>query len=115
MKFLNRNKRVLLSFLTICVLINVKLYAESIDSLDQLCQRLGVNGLSAAVLSDSSIIFTYEYGVATHVVNGNVVEDKLKQDDLWRVASVTKNVIAVAIMKLNEDGYLSIGNDIGNY
>ena len=116
MKFLNRNKRVLLSFLTICVLINVKLYAGAItDSLDQLCQRLGVNGLSVAVLSDSSTIFTYEYGVATHVVNGNVVEDKLKQDDLWRVASVTKNVIAVAIMKLNEDGFLNIGNDIGNY
>lgn len=84
--------------------------------IDSLCKSLNVVGLKAIAVKDTSVIFDYSYGTVLHRVDGKYVTDKLDdRSDLWRIASVTKNVIAVAVMQLYDVGKIRIDDDVNEY
>lgn len=91
-------------------------YSESLsDKLDSICQSLDVNALNAIVVKDTSVIFNYVYGKGVYCENNKVVYRDLKGDDLWRIASVSKNIIASAILILRDRNQLDLDADINKY
>ena len=98
-------------------LLSIKsVYSESLsDKLDSICQSLDVNALNAIVVKDTSIIFNYVYGKGVYCENNKVIYRNLKCNDLWRIASETKSIVASAILILRDRGQLDLDADINKY
>ena len=96
----------ILSITCICMLYTLPLLGYSDTDkvntfIDSLCKSLNVVGLKAIAVKDTSVIFDYSYGNILHCIDGEYVTAGFDDHaDLWRVASVTKNVIAMAVMQL---------------
>lgn len=91
-------------------------YAQkSYENISSLCSDLDVVGLRVIVVQDTSKIYDYHYGQAIHKNNGTYSYTQFTGNDLWKVASVTKNFIALAVMQLSERNFLSLNNDINKY
>lgn len=67
-----------------------------------------VPGLSAAVLRHGALVWAGAYGLAD-VEQGVPVET----DTLFLLASISKTVVSVALMQLEEQGLLSLDDDVG--
>ena len=93
---------------------NVSLIDKDIDSL---CRKLEVVGLELALIQDSNIVYSYTYGKAIKRDNSGkyFFSEFDRNSDLWKIASVTKNIIATAIMQLDEKGLLLISDDVNKY
>ncbi|MDY3032364.1 MAG: serine hydrolase domain-containing protein [Odoribacter sp.] len=86
------------------------------QQLDFLCKELSVVGLSAVVIKDSFIVGRYNYGEVIHKIQGQYVTSSMdNRRDLWKIASVTKNIIALAIMQLCDRGKCSLEDDVNKY
>jgi CubicO group peptidase (beta-lactamase class C family) len=72
--------------------------------------RLGIPGASVAIASGSLLRFAAGYGVAD-VENGVPA----KADTVYRLASVSKPITAVAVLKLAEEGKLDLDAPIQRY
>lgn len=113
------NLRVVL-FLSLFVNFSVfgkNIVAKTDENIDALCKRLEIVGLEVVLIKKSDIVYTHTYGNAiSRDSSGKYFFRKFNhKDDLWKVASVTKNIIATAIMQLQEKGLLSIYNDVNEY
>lgn len=75
--------------------------------MEKFVQKWGIVGLSVAVAKDDKLVFTKAYGYADK-------EDKQAAQpyNLFRVASISKLITAVGIMKLVEEGHLSLDTKI---
>lgn len=93
------------------------LYGSDIDAkIDSICRMKGVIGMRAFAIKDTSVIYEYTFGEALHYKNGEYLYTDFNDDrDLWKIASVTKNVVALAIMQLYENWKIDLDADINKY
>jgi CubicO group peptidase (beta-lactamase class C family) len=78
-------------------------------TLAELMQKLGVPGLSVAVIKDFQIHWAKGYGIAD-VESG----DRVDPDTLFQAASISKPVAAMAALKAVQDGRFSLDADIND-
>ena len=76
-------------------------------ALEEIMDRFGVPGLSLAVIYDFQIHWTKGYGTADVVTNA-----KVEAHTLFQAASISKPISAMALVKLAQDGKLSLDDDI---
>jgi len=87
------------------------LHRNSIDEyiLDEM-ESKHIPGLSASIAIGDSIIWKGAYGYA-NIENNKIV----KNETLFKIASVSKTVTATALMQLIEDGLLNLDDPINDY
>jgi CubicO group peptidase (beta-lactamase class C family) len=85
------------------------IYHQGFDALtlDQLMAKLGVPGVSIAVISDYKIHWARGYGIAD-VVTGA----KVDTDTIFQAASISKPVNAMGLLKAIQDGRFGLDQDI---
>jgi CubicO group peptidase (beta-lactamase class C family) len=79
-------------------------------TLQALMQRFHVPGLSITVIKDFKIHWAKAYGVAD-VETGKLVDT----GTVFQAASISKPVFAMAVVKLAQDGRLSLDADVNSY
>ena len=83
---------------------------EAIQAMiDCVAEQYGATGMQVAIINTGQVVATYAYGWAT---NGS---DLMTADHKIRVASISKVVIGITAMLLQEDGVIDIDADIGDY
>ncbi len=83
-------------------------YVKPIDSiLSDFIKNKGIKGASVAIAKKGRLVFAKGFGYADED-NNVTVEPK----SLFRIASVSKLITAVAIMKLREEGRIDLGSKI---
>ncbi len=78
--------------------------------LEKLCKKSKVVGINVALFNSEGIIYNYNYGFANK-------EKGIKSDNdsLYMIGSNTKVMTALGILKLREEGRLSLDDDIKKY
>ena len=79
-------------------------------TLQELMQRFRVPGLSIAVIKDFKIHWAKAYGAAD-VESGKLVDT----GTVFQAASISKPVFAMAVVKLAQDGRVSLDADVNSY
>ncbi len=85
-------------------------YTEGLDKgIEQIMNDLHVVGLGVAVVSGDSIIYHNTWGYKT-------LETKtpLAEDDLFRIASISKSFTATSVMQLVEQGKIDLNGDMSD-
>ena len=72
-------------------------------------KRLDVVGLSVAVVKKGEIIYTHSFGVKDNTTNA-----PLTDENIFRIASISKSFSATSIMQLIEAGKLSLDDDFSD-
>lgn len=75
--------------------------------IDGICREYGAVGIQVAVVDDGKIVGTYGSGWAT------VDASPMTPDHKLRVASISKIIIGIVAMQLQEDNIISLNSDIG--
>lgn len=88
--------------------------AERLARIDRLCEEAvasgDVPGIVALVARDGGIVHWKAYGMAD-----NQAGRKLRQDDIFRIASQTKAITSTAVMMLWEEGLFRLDDPISKY
>jgi len=79
-------------------------------TLQELMERFGVPGVSIAVIKDSQVYWSKEYGLADVTTKSAV-----RPDTMFQAASISKPVTAFAVMRLVDAGKLSLDEDANRY
>ena len=80
--------------------------AEKMDrQIEQFMRQWEINGASLAIMKDEKLIYAKGYGWAD-----KEREEKVEVKHIFRIASVSKLITAVGIMKLSEEGRLSLSD-----
>jgi len=79
-------------------------------TVQELMKRFQVPGLSIAVIKDFKIHWAKAYGVAD-LETGKLVDT----GTVFQAASISKPVFAMAVVKLAQDGRLSLDADVNSY
>src|SRR5438067_3655418 len=79
-------------------------------TLKEMMQRFGVPGVSIAVIKDNKIHWAKAYGVSD-VDTGQPVDT----GTVFQAASISKPIFAMAVVKLAQDGRLSLDSDVNSY
>ena len=77
--------------------------------IQEIMKRLDVVGLSVAVVKKGNIIYTHSFGTKDNTTNA-----PLTDENIFRIASISKSFSATSIMQLIEAGKLSIDDDISD-
>lgn len=80
------------------------------EEISSLMEEFGSIGLSVSVVREGGITYTKSFGYKNKECTEN-----LKPTDLFRIASVSKTLVATAIMQLVERGKLSLDDDVNRY
>ena len=70
-------------------------------------KKWNITGLSVAIVKDDKLIYTKGFGYANKELN-----EKMTPSNILRIASVSKLATAAAIMKLQENNYLTIDDKV---
>lgn len=89
--------------------VSGKDYSSIQNEVDSVCEKYGAMGAQVAVVDDGEIVGTYVYGWATDETDPMTAEHKI------RVASISKVVVGMATMLLQQEGIVDIDEDIGTY
>jgi CubicO group peptidase (beta-lactamase class C family) len=87
--------------------VDSTLYTSLDNSIERFIRQWGVTGASVAVAKDNNLVYAKGFGFSNR--EGEV---PMKPDNLLRVASVSKLITAVAIMKLVENGKLKLESKV---
>ncbi|MBL0745571.1 serine hydrolase domain-containing protein [Chryseolinea lacunae] len=69
--------------------------------------KFSVPGMSIAILRNEKLVYVKSYGLAD-----KEAQQVATNDNLYRIASVSKPLTAVAILKLEQEGKLSVSNTV---
>lgn len=98
--------------LTLFLTFNVTIiYADDVENeISALMEKYDAIGVSVAVVKDEKIVYSKSFGYKNK-------EDSipLTNDDLFRIASVSKTFVATAIMQHVEKGRISLDDDVNRY
>jgi len=85
-------------------------YSEGIDkNIEKIMKDLDVIGLGVAVVKNGEIIYKNSWGYK------NLYEKTpLKEDDLFRIASISKSFTATSILQLAERGLIDLNADVSD-
>ncbi len=101
---------------TFILLITVNASAGSDPELAKFLQGTAVtpalSGIQVGILQRNEITKTFAYGFAQRAGD---VKEPLRVQHKVRVASISKLLVAVGVMRLVERGYLTLDNDVSNY
>ena len=98
----------------ICLLFNSIISISQTGSLDNdltsIMQKYDAVGLSLVVVIDGGIVHSQSFGYKD-------LKDSvpLQNNDLFRIASISKSFVATAIMQLYERGKISLDDDVNNH
>jgi CubicO group peptidase (beta-lactamase class C family) len=88
--------------------------SERIDRIDAMCQEAvksgDLPGIVALVARNGKIVFHEAYGMAD-----NTSSRKMKEDDIFRIASQSKAITSTAVMMLWEEGKFRLDDPISKY
>ncbi len=84
------------------------LAGEIEDRLQSLMKEYDTVGLAVVVVRDNGVVYRNSFGW-----KDRDAKIPLEQDDLFRIASISKSFAAVSIMQLVEQGRLSLDDDAG--
>jgi CubicO group peptidase (beta-lactamase class C family) len=84
-----------------------KIYSGFERHIERFVQQWGITGASIAVAKDNQLVYAKGFGFANREN-----EEPMQPDNLLRVASVSKLISAVAIMKLVEGGRLKLESSV---
>lgn len=90
--------------------IGVHAKAQSIkaeEAIQQIMQETPVMGLSVAVVKNNKIIYTHSFGLKNAAANA-----PLTNENIFRIASISKSFSATSIMQLVEANKLSLDQDV---
>lgn len=94
------------------ILISVFSYAQNQEAekdLLKIMDQYQAVGMSVAVVKDNKIIYNQSFGLK------NVAsQTPLQNDDIFRIASISKSFTATSIMQLVEAGKLSLDDEVGD-
>lgn len=97
-----------------CILVNGLSAQSGNPELDQFLlkkmRKAGRIGMQAAYISDGELAWTGHYGIKTYQTN-----DQVNDSTLFMVASISKPVTALAVMKLYDEGKLDLDDHINDY
>lgn len=101
--------------ISLSMLSTMNLHAQSAnDKLDHFLtkkmKQSGRIGMQAAYISDGELKWAGSYGLKTYETT-----DRVNDSTLFMTASISKPVTALAIMKLYDDGKLSLDDEINTY
>lgn len=112
MKLINYVKRALVA--TISVLFSTlpsTISAQTVfDQLTEVAENNQLVGMSVAVTKNNEILNEFHYGKA-NINSGTAINE----NTIFRVASISKYITALAVLKLHEDGLLDLDADISDY
>jgi CubicO group peptidase (beta-lactamase class C family) len=80
--------------------------AKAETEIKEMMQEMDVVGLSVAVVKKGKIIYTHSFGLKDIATN-----TLLTNEDIFRIASISKSFSATSIMQLVEAGKLSLDDD----
>lgn len=79
------------------------------DSIATIMQQHEVMGLAVAVVKKGKLVYTHSFGLKNKELN-----QPLQEENLFRIASISKSFSATAIMQLVEAKKLSLDDDVSN-
>lgn len=117
-----RALRYIMLLLTMAVGANLTAYSQSADvdtavmegEITRLFDRMQMSGLGIAVTKGDSIIYQKSFGYKTPPAEGRSGV-ALENDDIFKIASVSKTFVATVIMRLVEEKRLKLSDDAGKY
>ena len=81
---------------------------ESLDNaLASKMSKFNIPGMSIAILRNEKLVYIKSYGLAD-----NEAQQAATNENLYRIASVTKPLTAIAILKLEQEGKLSLSQTV---
>lgn len=104
--------RIITVFLIFSIIISCKKEKEgSLTDLDEGIEnkmtQYNIPALSIAIVKDEKLVYVKSYGFSDK--DSNIIA---ANDDLYRIASISKSITAIAIFKLIQDGLLSIDQKV---
>lgn len=87
-----------------CTGIHEKAFEKDIEAYRQ---EVGNVGLAVAVVRDGAIVYHNQFGV-----KNLGTQEPIAEDDLFRIASISKSFSATSIMQLKEKGLVSLDTDV---
>ncbi|GHT12221.1 serine hydrolase [Bacteroidia bacterium] len=94
-------------FLASCNSKTEKLNRQADEAVNTVLEKYNYVGLAVAVVSDNKLVYSNEFGLR-NIEN----QEKIKKDDLFRIASISKTFTSSAIMQLCEQGKFALDDDI---
>lgn len=97
-------------FLTLLLLLSapgVAQKSKTKSAIKKLVKEYGAVGLAVAVVKDNQVVYNQSFGK-----KDLAQKKRLKNDDIFRIASISKSFSATAIMQLMEAGKLSLQDDV---
>jgi CubicO group peptidase (beta-lactamase class C family) len=88
-------------------IIDSTVYVTLDNSIERFIRQWGVTGASVAVAKDGKLVYAKGFGYANREN-----DEPMQPNNLLRVASVSKLITAVAVMKLVEDGRLNLESTV---
>lgn len=90
-------------------LVSLAQPARAEDSIAAIMQQHEVMGLSVAVVKKGKLVYTHSFGWKNKELN-----QPLQEENLFRIASISKSFSATAIMQLVEAKKISLDDDVSN-
>ena len=109
-----RNSWVLRAIFILLITVNASARSdpELANFLEGTAVTPALSGIQVGILKRNEVTKTFAYGFAQRAGN---VKEPLRVDHKVRVASISKLLVAVGVMRLVERGYLALDNDVSNY
>ena len=73
----------------------------------KICEEFSLKGASVTFLKDGSLS-SYQMGFMSDT-------EETRPNTIYRIASISKTILAIGAMKLHEDGLLDLDKDISDY
>ena len=103
-------KRALLPLAFFCIVLSSFGQHEQAERrIDSVMQQYNMPGLSVAVVKRGTIIYAHSFGVKNRETGA-----ALANDDIFRIASISKSFSATSIMQLVQAKKLSLDDDVSN-